>query len=177
MNRLLLFLFVVYPLITSGQKLIKKPDVDKVTGDSTWKTSVDHIYNEGTFSSADMLESCILKKKNAFGLLIYISRSGKNRIHFSIQKKLTFKFTNNATLVLEASLIGIDTNHTDSFPKRLDLCWALYKLTSVDISILKDNVIAEIEVETSAGNLDYKIKEKNSGIIAKQVALITADQK
>ena len=175
MKKFLLLLTLIGPLIASAQKLIKKPDIDKTTGDTTWKTSLDRIYNEGTFSAADMLECSIMRKKNSYGLFTFMSRSGNKRIHFSIQKRLTIKFTNNSTLVLEASRIGVDTTQAYDFPKKLDICWAIYRLTSADVSILKDNTITDIQIETSKGNLDYAIKEKNSDLIAKQLAIITAN--
>jgi hypothetical protein len=162
----------VYPFTGSGLKLMK-PDIDKVTGDTVWKTSANRIADQGSMRKPDILEYVTMKRKGHVALFIYLTKGGNKPDLFSIKKggKMIIKFSDSTTVALHSA--ATDTAVLDASQKNTVLCWGIYNLDPDEVPVLKNNAVASIKIETSIGTLNYEVKEKNSTLIANQLALIT----
>jgi hypothetical protein len=160
------------PILASAQKLVK-PDVDKLTGDTTYKTSFEDISDNNTVRGTDELSCSAMVKNNKYALFFYIYSGNTKSSLFSIHKgsSLTVKLVNDSTITLW-SLTDRTSTPLKVSPHR-NACSGLYILSTDEISALKNNPITDIKIKTSNGVLDYELKDKKSLSISKQITLLT----
>lgn len=161
----------VYPFTGWGPKLMK-PDIDKVTGDTIWKTSAGRIADQGSNRKPDILECQVIKKKGHIALFIFLTKGDNKPDLFSIKKgsRMIVKFTDSTNVALRSATA--DTTVLDASQKNTVLCWGPYNLHPDEVPILENNMVASIQIETSMGIFNYEVKEKSSKLIAKELALI-----
>jgi len=162
--------------MSSLAQKMQKPIIDKITGDTTWRTSRERICTKTNFLGSDILFTYALKTK-ATTLLAFSLINGQGPIIFSINEgnKAILKLKDGKIITLTslvsrtsdidfAMIGGIDASSSSNL--------AFYKIDNDAITVLKNGKIAVIRIETSKGNFDYEIKDRNSEIIGKSLALI-----
>lgn len=170
MNKIIsLVIILLFTLTAIGQKGIKY-DIDKQTGDTLFSTKEKTLYikSGAKHSVADYLKSTVYKSKT--GLMLSFSiQTGRTSV-FSIGKgaacKITFK---------DATAITIyNTSSSQSKPSRLDYgsyLFVFYRLDASTLQQLKNSEISYITIQSSTGEMEYPIKEKNAGVIGEQIGL------
>lgn len=153
-----------------GQKL-DKPDIDKITGDTTLRTKIQVLANPFAIIQ-HAITANIAKTKN-FMLLYFHLQDGMD-IYYSISRgdKAIIKFTDGKLLEISAAIDAHSSIISYGSPVATG-CDVSYDLTDGDIETLKNNKISVIRIETTKGPFDYDIKDGKSEIIKKQLELIT----
>ena len=151
----------------NAQKKLKF-DVDKTTGDTTWRTSEERLYVKAGAkgSIAEYIKSTVYKKDNFF-MLGFEIQTGRTSV-FSIERD------QSATITLQngEEIVVNSLQNQSSKASHMgygSFIFAFYELTSNDIKLLKSSPVSSIRVHSSTGNMDYEIKEKFSEIIKDQV--------
>ncbi len=162
-------------LAANAQKL-EKPKIDKIEGDTTWRTSDERIYTKLGWASGDVLYAYALKIRKSYVLALRLE-SANGPGYFTIGKDniTNIKFTDNSILDL------VPANEDDYARKQYfdtgtkTTALVYYHLSGTAIEQLKTKLVAIIRISTSgAANLDFEIKTKNADIIKKEIVLITS---
>jgi hypothetical protein len=177
MKKLLFIVFVVSPFFAFAQKL-EKPEVDKITGDTTFSTSKNKIGSETALWGADILFVSASKLKAGYMLVFYLAKSGNRSTVYSINKggRAILKLKGNDLVNLEAVSSEISKTQYSSFNGIITSANSTisgYVLIDENLNKLLSNQIAVIRIETSEGNVDFTIKDKNSDIIKNQLLLLS----
>jgi len=159
-------------LSAKAQKL-EKPEIDKIKGDTTWKTSDERIYTQLGLVTGRLLYAYMEKIGKSYVLAFRIDNVNGPRI-FSIgtENITNIKFTDNSVLDL-APAVGGDSHvsYNTNATRVIDLIF--YNLSKEDIETLQSKSISIIRISTNgAGNFDYEIKPKNSDLLKKELELI-----
>ncbi|MDR3695146.1 hypothetical protein [Mucilaginibacter sp.] len=177
-TNLLIAIFLL-PLIVSAQKLLK-PDVDKISGDTTWSTSVEKLYFNGNYLTAqgEAVTFQVVKFSNANGLVLILNPQSLNMgedLSIAKNHQAFLKLSDNSiiTLISGANDYGnavyTSIAHT---PVQSSSTTAFYELPDAAIEKLKTLSLVFLRIETSEGNFDCDIKPKNAAKLVKAIELI-----
>jgi len=160
-------------LSASAQKL-EKPIIDKIKGDTVWKTSEERLYTKAGLLSAEVLHVFVEKVTGAYVLHFRLEIVNGVRV-FSVgpDNIVNIKFTDNSVLDLKPlnSEKFAKRDYYDNGTKAEAIVY--FELSKTDIEILKSKSVSIVRISTNgAGNLDYEIKPKNSDLIKKDLELI-----
>ncbi|MEO5564779.1 MAG: hypothetical protein ABIR18_15135 [Chitinophagaceae bacterium] len=149
-----------------AQKKLKY-DIIKESGDTLFHTSEDRLYVQaGTRSVGEELKSTIYKSNGTMRISFYI-QTGRTSI-FSIQggASAEIKLQDGSTVTLYSR-----GDHDSRTTKRDYGCflYAYYGLDRKAIQQLKSTPVNSIRIRSSAGNMNYEIKDKFSDVIADQL--------
>jgi hypothetical protein len=175
----LLIIIFLLPLIVSAQKLIK-PDVDKISGDTTWSTSEEKLYFHGNFLTAqgEAVTFQIVKFSNTRGKVLVLTPQSLNmgeELSIAKNQKAYLKLSDSTIITL---ISGTDDNENSKFtfiahnPAQSSHATAYYDLPDEAIEKLKSYTLVFLRIETNEGNFDCDIKPKNAAKLLKAIALI-----
>ena len=155
-----------------AQKL-EKPEIDKIKGDTTWKTSDERIYTQLGFATGRLLYVYMQKIGTSYVLCFRIDNMNGPRVWSVGPANITnIKFTDNSVLDLKPDAGG-DARVTYGSQADRVINLVYYRLENEDIEILKTKSVSIIRIATDgAANFDYEIKPKNSDLIKKDLELI-----
>ncbi|WDF80973.1 hypothetical protein ACFGVS_04075 [Mucilaginibacter sp. AW1-7] len=159
-------------LSASAQKL-EKPEIDKIKGDTTWKTSDERIYTQLGFATGRLLYVYAEKIGTSYVLCFRIDNMNGPRVWSIGPANITnIKFTDNSVLDLKPD-VGGDAHVTYGSQADRIINLVYYKLEKDDIETLKTKSVSIIRIATDgAANFDYEIKPKNADLIKKDLELI-----
>jgi hypothetical protein len=175
----LLITIFFLPIIVSAQKLLK-PGVDKISGDTSWSTSVEKLYFHGNFLTAqgDAVTFQLIKFSNTNSEVFVLSPQSLNmgeELSIVKNQKAYLKFSDNTIIILTSST-NDDGNSKYSIiahnAVQRSSASGYYNLSNSDIAKLKTTSLVFLRIETSEGNFDCDIKPKNAGILKKAIVLI-----
>ncbi|WP_074487658.1 hypothetical protein [Mucilaginibacter polytrichastri] len=167
---------------TAKAQKLEKPSIDKMTGDTTFKTTAERIYTSISWSGGetDILYSYAAKVKGDKFLILHINiTNGKHSSVFAINKgsKTYLKLFDGSIIEMQPGTNEISEGQV--FPGGLGLnpntrgdAYPIFELSPNLIDKLKSSEIKMIRIETSNGNMDFELKDKNSKVIAKEIELI-----
>ena len=153
-----------------AQKL-DKPDIDKITGDTTLRTKIQILSNP--FAIVQHALTANISRAKHFTLLYFQLKDGID-IYYSVNRgdKAIIKFADGKLLEISAAV----DEHSSIIaygPPVATGCDVPYDSTDEDIEILKNSKISVIRIMTTKGPFDYDIKDGKSEVIKKQLDLIT----
>ena len=163
---------------TCAQKL-KKPTIDKFTGDTTWGTSNENIAQTIHRSSMNQ-ENLYLKgsnTKHTYALYFTIFQYNTSTTIFYIDtgQKAYVRLSDKSSIILTnmsgGHLTDLESHSHYSISGHLTVCFIL---TKENIEKLKTSKVEIIRFNTSKGTLDFDIKPKSSDVIIKTVELIAS---
>lgn len=175
MKRLLHKTLVLISILTLSlgaiaQKL-ETPHVNKLTGDTTLRTSVEKLFSKGSWTGTvgEMLFFSLAKTKNLTLLSVKL-QTGTTSI-FSVREgdELALKFKSGKVLTLKASKDRVSDYTTVSHGSENVV---VYLLSEEDITALKAEPIEFIRIQTTRKAFDYNIERKNSEKIKKAAELL-----
>ena len=177
MKRSILILTFLFPFIVSAQKLLK-PNIDKISGDTTWLTSKEKLYLHGNYLTGQgegVL--CWVEKSKGIKVLGLNPQTVNQRDVFSIPKgqKAYLKLGDNTTITLNSLTSDIGNSHVGiagDYVISGGSAIGFYVLTDEAVQKIKANPVVFVRIETSTGNFDCDIKSKNAELIKKQLELI-----
>lgn len=160
--------------LAKAQKL-EKPEIDKIKGDTTWRTSDERIYTQLGFVTGRLLYVYAQKIGTSYLLCFRIDNVNGPHVWSIDENNITnIKFTDNSVLDLKPE-VGGDARVTYGSQADRVINLVYYRLEKDDIETLKAKSVSIIRISTNgAGNLDYEIKPKNSDLIKKDLELILA---
>ncbi len=159
--------------ISANAQKLEKPDIDKIKGDTSWKTSEERIYTQLGFGSGRLLYVYAEKIDKSYVLCFKIDNMNGPRIWSVGPANITnIKFTDNSVLDLKPEVGGdAHVSYNSQADRVINLVY--YKLEKEDIETLKAKSVSIIRISTDgAGNFDYDIKPKNADLIKKDLDLI-----
>lgn len=175
----LLIAILLLPLIVSAQKLLK-PDVDKISADTTWATSEEKLYFHGNFFTVqgEAVTFQVMKFSNSNGEVLALSPQSLN-----MGEELSIGKNQNAFLKLSDNTIITLRSETDDDgysaytfiahnPVQSTNTIAFYALPDAAIEKIKTFRLVFLRIETSEGNFDCDIKPKNAAKLVKAIELI-----
>jgi len=153
-----------------AQKL-QKPIIDKITGDTTLETKEEPLQSKLSLS-LHLIGCSILKGRGVYLLYFHVKEAGE--WDFSVQDGYAaiVKFTSGKMLQLNTVGQNYSKIIYDAKPVFSDASLP-YSISNDEIDQLKNNKIAVIRINTSAGSFDYSVSDARSEIIKKQLDLIT----
>jgi hypothetical protein len=172
MRKLLLIAIVLFPFVSSAQKLLK-PVVDKLTGDTTWSTSKEKLYLHGNYltGQGEAVVCWIWSYKGSKSLVLNLQTTNKENFPtMTAGGKAYFKLADNSTVTLTCS--ANDYRISGSNVAVAGSAFGMYDITPEDIAKLSTGTLTFLRVETTAGNFDCDIKSKNAEMFKKQFPLI-----
>lgn len=172
----LIIAFVSMLTICKAQKL-RKPDIDKITGDTTLLTYSEKIGSAGSFWGVDYLYVDLGKYKGYYFLDFKMIKSDAKAIVFSIDKDnhAILKLADNTVLTIQSVSDVISDSKVSTYGSittSSSQAEATYMLNEESLNALKKTQVSIIRIETSKGNFDYEIKERYAGMIQKMIQLI-----
>ncbi|MBB5396186.1 hypothetical protein [Mucilaginibacter sp. AK015] len=172
MKKLLLVIIVLFPFVSSAQKLTK-PAIDKLTGDTTWSTSKEKLYLHGNYltGQAEGVVCWVRSFKGSKSLVLNIQTTNqKNFPAMNTGGKAYFKLADNSTVTLTCS--ANDYSISGSNVAIAGSAFAMYDVSAEEIQKLTSSALTFLRVETTNGNFDCDIKPKNAEMFKKQFELI-----
>lgn len=176
-----LFTIILMTVINSiyAQKLLK-PEIDKISGDTTWKTSSEALYAKVTLVGANEVVGIHAEK---LGGTVYIAELAimkpKSSQQYTISQgsKFILKFTDKTLLTLEAAkdnLVEKTGSNTTTFGSVAEgfITHTIYALSKDALEKLSTGSIEFVRIESSAGNIDYDVKPKLAEKVQKAFQLI-----
>jgi hypothetical protein len=165
--------------LTYSQKLLK-PEIDKISGDTTWSTSSEALFAKVTLVGANEIVGLQPKKLGLNTYVTYLSiMKPKTAQPYGITEgsKLYLKFTDKSLLTLQAfkdNLIEKTGTNTSTFGSVAEgtITYTIYALTKDQLNKLSTDTIEFARIESTAGNMDYDVKPKNAEKVQKAFALI-----
>jgi hypothetical protein len=170
MKKTLLLILVISAIIsfdTKAQKLLK-PEVDKLTGDTTWRTSDEVVFAKFSFGGANQTVSVQgLKIASSYVLSVTVVSPSTNPYYALDGGKIFFKLVDKTIITLTAAKGGMSSQAgTDA--KALGMgtlnegtkLFSYYNVTKEDLLKLKASPLEFIRVESSKGPLDFEVKKK-----------------
>ncbi|HAL82042.1 MAG TPA: hypothetical protein DCO83_07250 [Mucilaginibacter sp.] len=175
----LLIAIFLLPFIVSAQKLLK-PDVDKISGDTTWSTSEEKLYFHGNFLTAqgEDVTFQVVKFSNAKGLVLVLTPQSLNMgedLSIVKNQKAYLKLSDKTVITLASGTDdGGNSKYTfiEHTPAQSSHATAYYDLPDAAIEKLKTLTLVFLRIETNEGNFDCDIKPKNAAKLVKAIALI-----
>jgi hypothetical protein len=171
---LIAILFAGLGLSAKAQKL-EKPRIDKLSGDTTWKTSMEKLYQKSNLMGQRQTAFVYAEKlKSGYALFLSVGMlNGPNSSVFSVPAgaKAHFKLADNSIVVLSNVLSQVSKNSVDQTGTE-GYAVPCYPLSKSDIEKLSKSTITFVRVEASDLIFDYDIKEDKANLIAKTVSLI-----
>lgn len=177
----LVLLLVAISAAAFSQKLLK-PTVDKISGDTTWKTSNEAVYAK--FSGLGLANNlvqiqCIRKGNSAYYLYITVTSPNEELYHTTDNSQIFIKLSDKNVIKLTV-LNGSIADRIGSSSGSLDLgkvnagtrLFEIFSCTKEDLEKLKSNSLEFLRIESSKGNLDYDIPSKSSKLLQKEAELI-----
>jgi len=176
MKKAFIFLLICFACIIVRAQKLQKPIIDKITGDTTWQTSRERLAAKTNFWGSDILFTYAFKTKqrpflafsllNGQGIKIFsINEGNKAIIKMSDGKIISLSAVTSRTSDVDVAFIGnIDTSTSTNL--------AFYKISVEDLTVLLSGKMSVVRIETSKGNFDYDIKEKNSEVVSKLLSLL-----
>ncbi|MES2062548.1 MAG: hypothetical protein V4456_11550 [Bacteroidota bacterium] len=172
-------LLCLLALTVNAQKLLP-PKIDKMTGDTTLKTSEERIFTSlsWTGGETDILYTYAAKYKGSKFLVFHINvTNGKRSSVFAVSKgsKAFLKIANGSIIELTAGTSEISESQvfsgTFGANTRGD-AYPIFELTKELEEKFKGVSVVMVRIETTNGNMDFEIKEKKATIISKEIELI-----
>lgn len=175
-----LFTIILLTIINSlyAQKLLK-PEVDKISGDTTWKTDEQALYAKFTLVGANEIVSLQPQKagKTYFAWL-NVTQPKTSAYYYILEgKKLFFKFTDKTVVTLTATKdnleerVGSNTTTFGSVGEGLKT-YTPFLLSKEDLAKFSSTPLEFVRIESSKGNLDYDVKPKLAEKVQKAFGLI-----
>ncbi len=177
MKYTLLIAIILLPIISSGQKLLK-PEIDKLTEDTTLKTSKEKLCIDGNylFGYGKTLEFWIEKTKRNYYLILYVQTvNTESKFSIIAGDKTYLKLSDKSIITLTTNTTQpADVNRFKAGSSTYHQCEMTipYMLSEDDIAKLKATPITFIRIEMKRENFDYDIKPKNAARLTKALALI-----
>ncbi|MDN3579801.1 hypothetical protein [Mucilaginibacter flavus] len=159
--------------ISANAQKLEKPEIDKIKGDTTWKTSDERIYTQLGLASGRLLYVYAEKIGQSYILCFRIDNMNGPRVWSVGAADITnIKFTDNSVLDLKPEVGGeARVSYNSQADRVINLIF--YKLDKEDIETLRTKSVSVIRIATDgAGNFDYEIKPKNADLIKKDLDLI-----
>lgn len=154
----------------TAQKL-EKPNIDKISGDTIWRTSSEKIFAKVSFSGTvgEQLYVSAVKVKDTYFLFFSI-QTGKISI-FSIDEgqKIYIKLKNDNLVTLTNIKSKVSKYSNESYGSNST---GYYQITNEEMDKLISENVQFIRIEYSAGTFEYDIKDKFSEKIKNDVLLI-----
>lgn len=167
---LLVFSFSLMTFILAAQKL-EKPQVDKISVNTTWITSSEKIYAKPSFSGTvgEQVYISAAKVKDIY-LLFFSIQTGKTSI-FSVEEgqKVYIKLENGTVVTLTNIKSNVSKYNSISYGSNSN-CY--YQITTEDMDKLTSSNVQFIRLEYSGGTFEYNIKGKFSEKMKSLVLLI-----
>lgn len=160
-----------FALSARAQKL-QKPNIDKISGDTTLSTSEERIFTKVGLGPSQILYAYVSKSKGIHTLVLKMdNNNGVYIYHVTPNDVTNIKFTDGSVLNINP---GINSNSDDKSTSvgHRSILSVYYALSTKDIAQLKAKPISYIRIATSAAPMDYEIKEKNGDIIKNELALL-----
>lgn len=161
-----------------SQKLLK-PDIDKLSGDTTWRTNEEAVFVKETLIEASRTVTMqAVKAGNTY--MVYISVTepqSANWYSISAGSKAFLKLADKSIITLKAAEdnltqpVGSYTRTYGSVNEGTKTI-VLYQISKDDLQTLSATPIEFIRLESSKGNLDYDIKPKFAVKVEKNFGLI-----
>jgi hypothetical protein len=177
MKKLLLLAFLFFPFIVSAQKL-KKPIIDKISGDTIWTTSLDKLYLHGNYLTAQgEAIQCEIDRVGKTYVLVLIPQTMNERSVFAVNEdqKTYLKFSDNSMLTFSNGAFKISdaqVSEAGGFINDKGSLTMTFALTPDDIAKILSSSLAFVRIETTEGNFDCDIKPKFADPIKKQLQLV-----
>jgi hypothetical protein len=178
MKKILLILFVFAPFLVSAQKL-KKPIVDKITGDTIWTTSLDKLYLHGNYLTGQgEAIQCEVDRIGKNFVLVLIPQTLNERSVFAVgeDQKTYLKFSDNSILTLSDGAFKISdaqVSEAGGFINDKGALTLTFALKPDEIAKILSSSLTFVRFETTDGNFDCDIKPKFSDLIKKQLQLVS----
>ena len=178
MKKTLLIAIILLPFTVSAQKLLK-PEIDRITGDTTFSTSKEKLYLHGNYltQQGEAVECLVMKTGRSISLILIPQTLNEKSFFTVVQgQKAYLKLKDNSlvTLTARASRVSdADVNEAGGTVYSNGILKVPYALMSDDISKIKSSDLVFLRIETSIGNFDCDIKPKFSGVIMKEIELVT----
>ncbi len=170
MRSVFILFFMAMSTLLFGQKKLKI-DIEKTSGDTIFSTSDARLYVKpgGPRAVADYLKSSIFRIRDRYILDFEIQTGRSNNLTVPSSGTATLNLLNGNAVILSTT-----SEHRSRVSSLNYGCFlfALFRLTNADMKDLQSSPIKSISITSSAGSLDYDIKEKQSTTIADQVARI-----
>jgi hypothetical protein len=178
MKNILLVVLAFLSLTVSAQKLLK-PEVDRITGDTTWSTSKNKIYLNGNYlaQQGEAVECFVSKTVKAI-VLTLIPQTLNENSSFTINEgqKAYLKLKDNSLVTLTCQFnLNSQTRRSNVDGTRYSngILKVPYLISAENIAKIMSADLIFLRIETSNGNFDCDIKSKFAQVIKKQVELIT----
>jgi hypothetical protein len=161
-----------------SQKLLK-PEVDKISGDTTWRTDEQALYAKLTLVGANEIV-CLQPKKagQTYYAWLNITQPKTSQYYYILEgKKLFFKFADKTVITLSAAKdnleekVGSNTVTFGSVGEGLKT-YTPFLLSTEDLEKFSTTPLEFVRIESSKGNLDYDVKPKLADKVQKSFALI-----
>ncbi len=163
-----------------SQKLLK-PEVDKISGDTTWKTNEQALYAKLTLVGANEMVAVQPEKVgNTYFAWLNITQPKTANYYYILKgNKIFFKFSDKSILTLEAAKenltekVGSNTTTFGSVGEGMKT-YTPFLISKEQLDKLVSTPIEFVRVESSKGELDYDIKPKLAEKVQKAFQLISA---
>jgi hypothetical protein len=178
MKKILVIATLCLPFTVSAQKLLK-PNVDKISGDTTWSTSKEKLYFHANYltSQGEAVECWVeqIGKLKAKALVLNPQTTNLSKA-FSILKdqKAYLKLSDNTTITLVSATYDYGTVNAGYAGDHLltkGAAIAFYTLSDSDIEKIKSSPLTFLRIQTTNGDFDCDIKPKFSEVIKKEIEL------
>ncbi len=167
---LFVFSLLLMTFKLSAQKL-QKPQVDKISGDTTWLTSSEKIFAKASFSGTvgEQLYVSSGKVNNTY-ILLFSIQTGKTSIFSMEEGQIIYIKLKSGTVVTLTNIKNNLSKYSSVSYGSNSNCY--YQITNEDIDKLSSSNLQFIRLEYSGGTFEYDIKDKFSEEIKKLVLLI-----
>lgn len=171
MKRATLLLALILMSYSMLAQKLQKPKIDKITGDTSWVTSVEKIYGKPSFSGTvgEQLFASVGKFKDITLLMFSIQTAKASLFSVDEGQKIYIKLKNDSIVSLINSNSSISKYSTISYGSNSN---CFYQVTNQDIDNLAVSDVQFIRIEYSDGTFEYVIKDKFSDVIKTLVLLI-----
>lgn len=176
MKKIFILFLLATPAFCFAQKL-KKPTIDKITGDTTYSTNVFKLGQNASFFGADIVTCSLMKTKAGMSLLCSILKTGSKSDVFSIREgdNIVIRMKDGKVVTIPATVGGISKTSFSSYGSvhtSSNEITVAYTLSSDAIKDLSAGPVSVVRFESTIGHIDFDIKDKNSEALKSGLALL-----
>ncbi|MVN90780.1 hypothetical protein [Mucilaginibacter aquatilis] len=182
MKKTLLTIAIALTAYTASAQKLLKPEVDKISGDTTWKTSEEALYAKLTLVGANELVTIQpVKDHSVCFVWICITKPKTDNKLYSILSgdKTILKLSDKSLINLTAAknnlteMMGSNTKTYGSVGEGTKTLTP-YAITKEDLQKLQTSPIEFVRISTTNGDQDYDVKPKMGEKVRKTFELIAS---
>jgi len=172
MKILLLLLGALVTMQVSAQKLLP-PKIDKISGDTTFATSLDRIASDANMFGAVVVSGTIYRTRRQYSLFFEVVNAAAKSHVFEIDPGdiAIIKMATGKLDTLTCISGGISDTKYSNYGSR-NLLRAGYVLHPSNVLSLSSDDIAFIRIQTKSEQMDFDVKGKQAWVIRKQILLL-----